>query len=115
MISRRFFLAGAAAVAAPAIIRPGILMPVKRILMPVKRILMPVKRILMPVKRILMPVKRILMPDDGIALQSIAHPSNYLGEVAPNLTEESLLKLMLEVFDSRAFTAQPKFFVVPPR
>ena len=34
MISRRLFLAGAAAVAAPAIIRPGILMPVKRILMP---------------------------------------------------------------------------------
>lgn len=34
MLSRRGLLFGAAAVAAPAIIRPGILMPVKRILMP---------------------------------------------------------------------------------
>lgn len=33
MISRRFFIAGAV-VTAPAIIRPGILMSVKRILMP---------------------------------------------------------------------------------
>jgi len=34
MLSRRGLLFGAAAVAAPAIIRPGILMPIKRILMP---------------------------------------------------------------------------------
>lgn len=46
MLSRRGLLFGAAAVAAPAIIRPGILMP----------------------------IKRILMPDDGVALLSAAHP-----------------------------------------
>lgn len=54
MIGRRAFLFGAAAMAAPAIIRPGILMPVKRILLP---------------------------EDDGVALVSIAHPwSSAAGE-----------------------------------
>jgi hypothetical protein len=68
MLSRRGLLLGAAAVAAPAIIRPGLLMP----------------------------VKRILMPDDGVALQSIPHPHNNL--VTHDLTEESLVKLMEHIW-----------------
>jgi hypothetical protein len=46
MLSRRGLLFGAAAVAAPAIIRPGLLMP----------------------------VKQMLLPGDGVGLLSAAHP-----------------------------------------
>jgi hypothetical protein len=85
MLSRRGLLFGAAAVAAPAIIRPGILMP----------------------------VKRILMPDDGVALQSVAHPHSNL--VTRDLTEESLLELMMEV--KRGYEGglivQPRFIHFP--
>jgi len=70
MLSRRGLLFGAAAVAAPAIIRPGILMP----------------------------IKRILMPDDGVALTSIPHPSNFLGPVGEDLNERSLLALLEQVW-----------------
>jgi hypothetical protein len=70
MLSRRSLLLGAAAVAAPAIIRPGILMP----------------------------VKRILVPDDGVALMSIAHPMAGLREVvAPNISEEAFVEFWYEV------------------
>ena len=50
MLGRRSFLFGfgAAAITAPAIIRPGVLMP----------------------------IKKVLLPDDGIALLSSEHPIN---------------------------------------
>ncbi len=70
MISRRFFIAGAAAVAAPAIIRPGLLMPVKRYWYEV---------------------------DDGVSLLSAAHPYA-LGEVVADLSERSLLTLLEHVY-----------------
>ena len=84
MISRRGMLFGAAAVAAPAIIRPGILMS----------------------------VKRIIMPDDGVALQTIPHPHSNL--VTRDLTEDSLLELMMEVrlgFE-RGLIVRPRFIHV---
>jgi hypothetical protein len=56
--------------AAPAIIRPGILMP----------------------------VKRMLMPDDGVGLYSMAHPYMMLvDEPAPDLCEKSLVRFWCEV------------------
>jgi hypothetical protein len=87
MISRRFFIAGAAAVAAPAIIRPGLLMP----------------------------VKRMLPLDDGVALYSMAHPLSF-DMIAPGLSEQSLVQLLVEVQSLRGYRglkAHPRYIVSP--
>lgn len=88
MLSRRGLLFGAAVVAAPAIIRPGILMP----------------------------VKRILMPDDGVGLYAMPHPydPNWNDRVARDLTEDSLLELLQEVRRPYSgLTVHPRFIHIP--
>jgi hypothetical protein len=70
-------------VAAPAIIRPGLLMP----------------------------VKQMLLPGDGVGLLSAAHPC---GAVTYDLTEQSLLRAMVEVLlevppAARGLRLRPRF------
>lgn len=84
MLSRRGLLLGAAAAAvtAPAIIRPGILMPVK------------------------------VMLDDGIRLYAAAHPeiAGWSNLVTHDLTETSLLQLMIEIRQPRrGLRIRPRF------
>lgn len=78
MITRRLALFGMVAVAAPAIVRPGILMP----------------------------VKRILLPDDGVAIRSASHPVTvFLGNHAENpyldISEDALVRVSLDMVPAR--------------
>lgn len=82
MLSRRGLLLGAAAVAAPAIIRPGILMPVK--------------------------AWRDAGPyvswSDGVALRSAAHPLTvWDGQLYHEIAEECLEVIELDMSSRRAF------------
>jgi hypothetical protein len=83
MLSRRGLLFGAAAVAAPAIIRPGLLMPINRMLLP-----------------------------DGMALGSMEHPvaTAWWDNLVLDLSEATLEKLIGEIKPPyRGLTLRPRF------
>jgi hypothetical protein len=90
-VNRRGFLIGlGVAVAAPAIVRPSILMPIKQMLW-----------------------------GDGITLTSMAHPepNPWNNMVAADLNEESLLTLLKEVrrIGTKPFIISPRYLIFPPK